>query len=281
MEILTEIAALQAALNPKRLQNKKIALCPTMGNLHDGHLRLMTTARGRAETVVASIFVNPLQFGAGEDFEKYPRTFEDDCKKLESVGVDFVFAPNVATLYPEEQNVFVELPEIKAILEGEFRPTHFQGVATVVLKLFNIVAPHLACFGKKDYQQLKIIELMVRQLALPIEIVGVATERAADGLALSSRNGYLTESERNIAPALFQTLLQIKKSLEGGSTDFAALQTAASLGLLEAGFVKVDYVKICRRVDLSPAQNGDSLGTLVVLAAAHLPSARLIDNLEI
>lgn len=279
MKIFEHIADLQNALKPLRV-TKKIAFCPTMGNLHAGHLRLMTTAREKAEVVVASIFVNPLQFGAGEDFEKYPRTFEDDCKKLESAGVDFLFAPNLKTLYPEEQDVFVALPKMQAILEGEFRPTHFQGVATVVLKLFNIVAPDVACFGKKDYQQLKIITHMVRQFALPIEIVGVEIERAADGLALSSRNGYLKDDERRIAPKLSLVLQELRESVASGASDFAALQTAASLALLEAGFVAVDYVKICRRADLSPAQNGDTLGTLVVLAAARLGNTRLLDNLE-
>ena len=279
MKIFEHIADLQNALKPLRA-TKKIAFCPTMGNLHAGHLRLMTTAREKAEIVVASIFVNPLQFGAGEDFEKYPRTFEDDCKKLETAGVDFLFAPNLKTLYPEEQDVFVALPKMQAILEGEFRPTHFQGVATVVLKLFNIVAPDVACFGKKDYQQLKIVTHMVRQFALPIEIVGVEIERAADGLALSSRNGYLKDDERRIAPKLSLVLQELRESVASGASDFAALQTAASLALLEAGFVAVDYVKICRRADLSPAQNGDALGTLVVLAAARLGSTRLLDNLE-
>lgn len=280
MEVFTDISQLQNALHQKRLGNQKIAFVPTMGNLHAGHLRLMVRACEKAQVVVASIFVNPLQFGVGEDFEKYPRTFEDDCKKLESAGVDFLFAPNVQTLYPEEQDVLVMLPPMQSILEGEFRPTHFQGVATVVLKLFNIVAPDIACFGKKDYQQLKIVAHMVRQLALPIEIVGVEIERAADGLALSSRNAYLTDEERRIAPKLSQILQNLRESVASGASDFAALSTAAGVALLEAGFVAVDYVKICRRADLSPAHNDDPLGSLVVLAAARLGAVRLLDNLE-
>lgn len=279
MKIFENIADLQNSLKPFRA-NKKIALVPTMGNLHQGHLKLMQTAHQHADVVVASIFVNPLQFGAGEDFEKYPRTFEDDCKKLESVGVDFLFAPNVKTLYPEEQDVLVALPKMQSILEGEFRPTHFQGVATVVLKLFHIVSPDVACFGKKDYQQLKIITHMVRQLALPIEIVGVEIEREADGLALSSRNGYLKDDERRIAPELAKTLQNLRESVASGKSDFSALCSAASVALLKAGFVSVDYVKICKRDDLSIAQNDDPLGSLVVLAAARLGTTRLLDNLE-
>ncbi len=204
MQIHSSIPDLRAALKTR----SRIVFVPTMGNLHAGHISLMTQARAHGDTVVASIFVNRLQFGPNEDFDKYPRTFQADCDKLAAAGVDVLFAPTEADLYPEPQEYTVEPPDIQNILDGEFRPGHFRGVATVVLKLFNIVQPQVALFGKKDYQQLMVIRNMARQLALPIEIIGGETVRADDGLALSSRNGYLSATERTEAPRLHRLLVE-------------------------------------------------------------------------
>ncbi|MCE1170974.1 MAG: pantoate--beta-alanine ligase, partial [Azovibrio sp.] len=212
MEIHAPIPALRHALQGRG----RIAFVPTMGNLHEGHLTLMRQARQHADTVVASIFVNRLQFGPGEDFDKYPRTFEADCAKLQEAGVDVLFAPSESDLYPEPQNFFVEPPDLQHLLEGAFRPGHFRGVATVVLKLFNCVQPQAALFGKKDYQQLMLIRAMARQLALPMDIVGVDTVRAEDGLALSSRNGYLSAEEPVEAPRLQPQLRRIRERIAAG-----------------------------------------------------------------
>ncbi len=280
MDIFNAIAPLQKQLKMLRQEGKRIALVPTMGNLHQGHLKLVEVARQHADVVVTTIFVNPLQFAAGEDFEKYPRTFEADCEKLKCSQTDLVFSPEVSELYPEEQLIFVKLPEIQNVLEGRIRPTHFQGMATVVLKLFNIVQPDVACFGKKDYQQWLIIRQMVRQLALPIDIIGVEIERDVDGLALSSRNLYLNENERRIAPNLSSTLKKLKKTFEEGLKNKSILEKSASVALLESGFAEVDYVKICFRENLEPVSNLDEAGKYVVLAAARLGKTRLLDNLE-
>ena len=274
MEIVSTIAALRARLGSER----KIAFVPTMGNLHEGHLALMKLAHKHAPCVVVSIFVNRLQFGPTEDLAKYPRTLEEDCAKLKSCGVDVVFAPDENVLYPVPQQVMVDLPPVANELCGKFRPGHFNGVATVVLKLFNIVQPQTAVFGKKDYQQLFIIREMVRELNLPIEIIAAETERDADGLALSSRNGYLSAAERLEATRLYHTLIYIKERIEAGERDFGGLQEKAEKTLDSHGW-RVDYVAVRKSATFEPAQPGDK--SLVVLGAAWLGKTRLIDNLEV
>lgn len=274
MQIHATIPDLRAALR----NCGRIVFVPTMGNLHEGHIALMQQAQAHGDTVVASIFVNRLQFGPNEDFDKYPRTFEADCAKLRAVGVDVLFAPTERDLYPEPQQYQVDPPEIQNQLEGEFRPGHFRGVATVVLKLFNIVQPDAAVFGKKDYQQLMVLRNMTRQLALPIEIVGGETVRADDGLALSSRNGYLTLAERAEAPHLSRLLNAIRDAVVAGNRNFSELEQAAATELDNAGW-KTDYVAIRRQSDLQLPTADDK--ALVVLAASRLGVPRLIDNLEI
>ena len=283
MEILRTVAELRVALalNPIR------AFVPTMGNLHEGHLDLVRQARARVPAgqglVIASIFVNRLQFGPKEDFDTYPRTFERDCEALELAGCDAVFAPEERELYPEPQTFTVQPPAVIAsILEGEHRPGFFTGVATVVHKLFNVVQPQVALFGKKDYQQLLVIRHMVRQMALPIEIVGVETRRAADGLALSSRNGYLRPEDRQEAGALSAALRQLaqdtRRAIDAG--DFNALPTmeAAAMAVLRDRGWRPDYLTVRRRADLLPPTSRDE--ALVVLGAAKLGTTRLIDNFE-
>jgi len=274
MQIISSIAALRAALKGRG----RVVFVPTMGNLHAGHISLMQQARAHGDTVVASIFVNRLQFGPNEDFDKYPRTFQGDCDKLTAAGVDILFAPTKADLYPEPQEYVVEPPAIQNILDGEFRPGHFRGVATVVLKLFNIVQPQAALFGKKDYQQLMVIRNMTRQLALPIEIIGGKTVRAEDGLALSSRNGYLSPAERAEAPRLYRELNLIRDAIHRGETDTVKLENATISALTAAGW-KTDYVAVRQQSDLSLPKGVDA--PLVVLAASRLGSTRLIDNIEI
>ena len=274
MQIHAAIPDLRAALR----NCGRIVFVPTMGNLHEGHIALMQQARAHGDTVVASIFVNRLQFGPNEDFDKYPRTFAADCEQLSAVGVDVLFAPTERDLYPEPQQYQVDPPEIQNQLEGEFRPGHFRGVATVVLKLFNIVQPDAAVFGKKDYQQLMVLRNMTRQLALPIEIIGGETVRAADGLALSSRNGYLTPAERAEAPRLNRLLNAIRADILAGERDFAKLEQAATTELDNVGW-KTDYVAVRRQSDLQRPEPGEK--PLVVLAASRLGTPRLIDNLEI
>jgi pantoate--beta-alanine ligase len=283
VEILRTVAELRAALalNPIR------AFVPTMGNLHEGHLDLVRQARARVSAgqglVIASIFVNRLQFGPKEDFDTYPRTFERDCEALELAGCDAVFAPEERELYPEPQAFTVQPPAaIANILEGEHRPGFFTGVATVVHKLFNVVQPQVALFGKKDYQQLLVIRHMVRQMALPIEIVGVETRRAGDGLALSSRNGYLRPEDRQEAGALSAALRQLaqdtRRAIDAG--DFNALPNieAAAMAVLRDRGWRPDYLTVRRRADLLPPASGDE--ALVVLGAAKLGTTRLIDNFE-
>jgi pantoate--beta-alanine ligase len=256
----------------------RIVFVPTMGNLHAGHISLMEQARTHGDTVVASIFVNRLQFGPNEDFDKYPRTFQADCDKLKAAGVDVLFAPTETDLYPEAQEYFIEPPGIQNILDGEFRPGHFRGVATVVTKLFNCVQPDAAVFGKKDYQQLMVIRNMTRQLALPIEIIGGDTVRADDGLALSSRNGYLSAAERAEAPRLYRLLQEIRQSILAGDRDYAALEKNATTALDQAGW-KTDYVAVRQQSNLTAPSGQDA--PLVVLAASRLGNTRLIDNIEV
>jgi pantoate--beta-alanine ligase len=265
MIIVNDIPALRAALIPLG----RVAFVPTMGNLHEGHLSLVRLARRHAERVVVSVFVNRLQFAPGEDFDRYPRTFERDCALLRAEGVDLLFAPDEMVLYREPQTYIVRPGPVANELEGRFRPGFFHGVATVVLKLFNCVQPAVAVFGKKDYQQLIVIRGMVGQLDVPVEILAGETVREADGLAMSSRNGYLSPGERAEAPRLHRTLREVAAG---------RLSTQAAMQALEAAGWRPDYVEVRRRSDLGPAGSGDP--ERVVLAAARLGGTRLIDNLE-
>ena len=277
MDIVHTVAELRARLKAESV----VSFVPTMGSLHAGHLGLMRIARARVGSeacVVVSIFVNRLQFGPKEDFGKYPRTLPEDAEKCRAAGVDVVFAPDEAEIYPEPQTYVVEPPEIQHILEGAVRPGHYRGVATVVLKLFNIVQPQVAVFGKKDYQQCRVLDNMVRQLNLPIEMVLAETVRAEDGLALSSRNAYLSPAERANAPQLNAALHEVKSAIQTGNRDFAALETYAQDTLVTQGW-QADYVAIRRQHDLLPPTADDY--ALVVLAAARLGATRLIDNLEV
>jgi pantoate--beta-alanine ligase len=255
-----------------------IGLVPTMGNLHAGHLSLMKIARARARCTVASIFVNRLQFGPNEDFDRYPRTFAEDCAKLEAAGIDVVFAPDEKELYPQPQTMLVEPGAIAAELEGQFRPGHLRGVATVVLKLFNAVRPHLAVFGKKDYQQLLLIRELVRQFNLPIEIVAGETIRESDGLALSSRNRYLDAAQRVEAVRLNRSLGAVRDAAAVGGGDFPVLEQRACDDLRRHGW-QVDYVAVRTAAGLCRPATGDS--ELIVLGAARLGGTRLIDNLAL
>ncbi|MEJ8853292.1 pantoate--beta-alanine ligase [Variovorax robiniae] len=257
---------------------RRPAFVPTMGNLHDGHLDLVSKAKPLGDVTVASIFVNRLQFLPHEDFDTYPRTWDSDCEKLRAAGCDVLFAPDEKVLYPEPQTFKVHPdPALGDILEGHFRPGFFTGVCTVVMKLFCCVQPRVAMFGKKDYQQLMVIRQMVRQFALPIEIVGVKTTRADDGLALSSRNGYLSEAERAEAVQLSQALRAMAEAVRSGERDFAAIEARGMAALRERGW-QPDYLVLRRRSDLQAPAAGEAL---VALAAARLGGTRLIDNLEI
>jgi pantoate--beta-alanine ligase len=278
MQIVHTIADLRGALQA----GPRPAFVPTMGNLHEGHLSLVKLAGEHGLPVVASIFVNRLQFAPHEDFDRYPRTLERDAQMLEAAGCDWVFAPDEKELYPEPQGYKVTPPtEVADILEGEFRPGFFTGVCTVVMKLFSIVQPQVAVFGKKDYQQLMVIQRMVQQFALPIQIVAGETGRAGDGLALSSRNGYLSEPQRHEAMHLGRSLRALAQAVRAGQHDLAALQAKAMENLVARGWAP-DYLTVRRRRDLQPptAQELASQLPLVVLGAAKLGKTRLIDNLE-
>jgi pantoate--beta-alanine ligase len=274
MEIVRTVKELRLRL----AREPQVACVPTMGNIHDGHLRLVAIGREHASFVVTTIFVNRLQFVQGEDFDKYPRTFEEDCAKLAANGCALVFHPDEKEMYPEPQEYVVDPPAIANKLEGRFRPGHFRGVATVVLKLFNTVQPQVAVFGKKDYQQLMIVRRMVDQLALPIRIVAAETVRADDGVALSSRNRYLSEAERREAARLQQVLRRVKEAVEAGERNFEAIEFAADAELARHGW-HVDYVVVRSRRTLMQPQKGER--ELVALGAAKLGVTRLIDNLEI
>jgi pantoate--beta-alanine ligase len=272
------IARTLAELRQHLSGSQRPAFVPTMGNLHDGHLALVRQARTLGDTAVASIFVNRLQFLPHEDFDTYPRTFADDCDKLRATGCDVLFAPTEQVLYPQPQTCKVHPdPVLADILEGQCRPGFFVGVCTVVMKLFACVQPRVAVFGQKDYQQLMVIRHMVQQFALPIEIVAGATQRAEDGLALSSRNGYLSASERAEAVQLPQALRAMALAVQAGERDFAAIETRAAQALRERGW-QPDYLVLRRRSDLQVPVADEPL---VALAAARLGSTRLIDNLEI
>jgi pantoate--beta-alanine ligase len=280
MNILSTIDQLRAQIACWRQAGNKIAFVPTMGNLHQGHLQLVDVARNHADKVIVSIFVNPMQFGQNEDLANYPRTLEADIAGLTQHAADALFTPTPQLMYPRglDLQTFVEVPQLGDFHCGANRPGHFRGVSTIVCKLFNLVQPDIACFGKKDFQQLAIIRQMVADLSLPIEIIGVATERAGDGLALSSRNGYLSKDERAKAPALYQMLQQLKTQIAGGNHDYRALEQQAKAQLATAGFVP-DYVNISNKQSLTLAV--DPAEPKVILAAAKLGTTRLIDNLEL
>jgi len=274
VDIITSVRDLR-----ERLQREPDnVFVPTMGNLHAGHIQLMRLAKHRAACTVVSIFVNRIQFGPKEDYERYPRTLQADADMMKDVGVDVVFAPTETEIYPEPQTFVVEPSDLQHILEGAFRPGHFRGVATVVLKLFNMVSPHTAIFGKKDYQQYVVLRDMVKQLALPVEIMPAETVRAEDGLALSSRNGYLSPAERAEAPRLYQSLRTARDEVFSGKRDFRRIELEAMATLAGKGW-RPDYISVRRQADLQPPGNDDR--QLVVLAAAFLGRTRLIDNVEV
>jgi pantoate--beta-alanine ligase len=280
METVSRTAGLRAAIRKRRARDCRIAFVPTMGNLHAGHLRLVAHARSIADCVVISIFVNPLQFGAGEDLAGYPRTLAADQAALMEADADLLFVPAEDDIYPGgiAATTTVVVPGLNAILEGAHRPTHFDGVTTVVARLFNMVQPDVAVFGEKDYQQLLIIRRMVTELCMPVAIEAVATVREADGLAMSSRNGYLRARERGRAPQIYRTLLDVKARVENGGKDYPAMEAAACRQLAAAG-LDPDYVSIRRQSDLASPAAGDR--ALIVLAAARLGTTRLIDNVKI
>lgn len=279
MQTVSDIQQLRTIINNWRRQGQRIAFVPTMGNLHAGHLSLVDEARRQADKVVASIFVNPMQFGANEDIDSYPRTLEQDQQHLQSKGTDLLFTPTPEIIYPKglAQQTFVEVPNISTGYCGESRPGHFRGVATIVCKLFNLVQPDVACFGLKDYQQVQVISTLVEDLSMPIKIVPVATEREASGLALSSRNGYLTADEKAKAPIIYQTLQWLARQLNTNK-NFADLCLEAKERIDHAG-LRTDYIHICHARTLAPATATDR--NLVILVAAHCGKARLIDNLPV
>ena len=280
MIVAESLAELRVEMKALRRRHRRIAFVPTMGNLHPGHLRLMHEARNHADAVVASIFVNPLQFGEGEDLEAYPRTPTEDRAALEEEGVELLFLPPVEAVYPRglAAQTRVEVPGLSDILCGAARPGHFRGVTTVVARLLNLVAPQVAVFGKKDYQQWLIIRLMAADLGLPVEIVGVETVREPDGLAMSSRNRYLAPEERAVAPKLYRTLRDLRERLLQGAPVSGELEAEAMEQLARAGF-RPEYVSVRRQRDLGEASAADR--ELVILAAAWLGRARLIDNIEL
>jgi pantoate--beta-alanine ligase len=282
MKVCTTIEEIQSLVSAWKAQGLSVGFVPTMGNLHAGHLSLLAEAKSQADRVVMSIFVNPLQFGAGEDFDQYPRTLEQDKAAIEKVGIDALFLPTSDTLYPRglDNQTSVIVPEALTVLwEGAKRPGHFDGVSTVVYKLFAAVTPDLAVFGQKDYQQLKVIEWMVADLMLPVKIVSAPIVRDENGLALSSRNQYLSKEQRVIASKLNVVLQNVYLALISGNKNFSALESQATQLLLREGFDAVDYVSICDSTTLQNAKLSDS--NLVILATARLGSTRLLDNLEV
>jgi pantoate--beta-alanine ligase len=280
VQVVTTIAAVRERVAAWHAAGERVAFVPTMGNLHAGHISLIELARRHGERFIASIFVNPMQFGPNEDFNHYPRTPDRDARMLAEAGCDLMFQPDVAEMYPSAPDIAtrVAVPGLSTILCGEFRPGHFEGVATVVAKLFNIVQPDVAVFGEKDFQQLTVIRRMVADLCLPVQVVGAPTLREADGLAMSSRNQYLDDAQRALAPRLYAELRGAAAAIERGSRDFAALEAAATSRLADAGF-RLDYFRVRRAADLQPPHVDDA--ELVALVAARIGRARLIDNLRI
>lgn len=277
MLIIETLPLLRQQIRRLRMEGKRVALVPTMGNLHDGHMKLVDEAKARADVVVVSIFVNPMQFDRPEDLARYPRTLQEDCEKLNKRKVDLVFAPSVKEIYPNgtETHTYVDVPGLSTMLEGASRPGHFRGVSTIVSKLFNLVQPDIACFGEKDFQQLALIRKMVADMGFDIEIVGVPIMRAKDGLALSSRNGYLTAEQRKIAPGLYKVLSSIADKLQAGERDLDEIITIAGQELNEKGF-HADDIQI-RDAD-TLLEVSETSKRAVILVAAWLGDARLIDN---
>ena len=277
MLIIETLPLLRQQIRRLRMEGKRVALVPTMGNLHDGHMKLVDEAKARADVVVVSIFVNPMQFDRPEDLARYPRTLQEDCEKLNKRKVDLVFAPSVKEIYPNgtETHTYVDVPGLSTMLEGASRPGHFRGVSTIVSKLFNLVQPDIACFGEKDFQQLALIRKMVADRGFDIEIVGVPIMRAKDGLALSSRNGYLTAEQRKIAPGLYKVLSSIADKLQVGERDLDEIITIAGQELNEKGF-RADDIQI-RDAD-TLLEVSETSKRAVILVAAWLGDARLIDN---
>ncbi|HCQ0368176.1 TPA: pantoate--beta-alanine ligase [Escherichia coli] len=277
MLIIQTLPLLRQQIRRLRMEGKRVALVPTMGNLHDGHMKLVDEAKARADVVVVSIFVNPMQFDRPEDLARYPRTLQEDCEKLNKRKVDLVFAPSVKEIYPNgtETHTYVDVPGLSTMLEGASRPGHFRGVSTIVSKLFNLVQPDIACFGEKDFQQLALIRKMVADMGFDIEIVGVPIMRAKDGLALSSRNGYLTAEQRKIAPGLYKVLSSIADKLQAGERDLDEIITIAGQELNEKGF-RADDIQI-RDAD-TLLEVSETSKRAVILVAAWLGDARLIDN---
>jgi len=280
MDTVTTVTAVREHVRRWRSEGRRVAFVPTMGNLHAGHVSLIDTARSHGDRFVASIFVNPMQFGPNEDYAQYPRTPTQDARMLTEAGCNLMFMPDVAAIYPNgsERATRVDVPSLSRILDGEFRPGHFEGVSTIVSALFHIVEPDVAVFGEKDFQQLTIIRRMVADLCMPVEIVGAPTVRDTDGLAMSSRNQYLTPAERQTAPIIYQTLQAAAKRLQAGDTEFSSIENTGVATLQKAG-MKPDYFSIRRAQDLgAPASDTRHL---VVLTAARLGKARLIDNIQI
>ncbi|HFU0613311.1 pantoate--beta-alanine ligase [Escherichia coli] len=277
MLIIETLPLLRQQIRRLRMEGKRVALVPTMGNLHDGHMKLVDEAKARADVVVVSIFVNPMQFDRPEDLARYPRTLQEDCEKLNKRKVDLVFAPSVKEIYPNgtETHTYVDVPGLSTMLEGASRPGHFRGVSTIVSKLFNLVQPDIACFGEKDFQQLALIRKMVADMGFDIEIVGVPIMRAKDGLALSSRNGYLTAEQRKIAPGLYKVLSSIADKLQAGERDLDEIITIVGQELNEKGF-RADDIQI-RDAD-TLLEVSETSKRAVILVAAWLGDARLIDN---
>lgn len=280
METVTTIAAVRERVRGWRREGHRVAFVPTMGNLHAGHLSLIETARRHGERFVTSIFVNPMQFGPNEDYAHYPRTPHEDEHMLAAAGCSLMFMPDAREMYPNgsERATRIEVPGLSRILEGELRPGHFEGVSTVVAKLFHIVEPDVAVFGEKDFQQLAVIRRMVEELCMPVQIIGAPTVRDADGLAMSSRNQYLSTAERTLAPRIYQSLQAAAQRLSSGEADFASIERAGFKALEQSG-MRPDYFAVRRAADLGPPALSEK--ALVVLAAARMSKARLIDNVQV
>ncbi|MDP3008674.1 MAG: pantoate--beta-alanine ligase [Methylococcales bacterium] len=277
MQIVNTVQALRTLIYTWKVAGERIAFVPTMGNLHAGHCQLVTAAQQHADKVVVSIFVNPTQFGAGEDFDSYPRTEAQDTEKLQAIDTDVLFLPSVAEMYAPNAKTVVSVAGLSELYCGASRVGHFDGVATVVCKLFNMVQPDVALFGLKDFQQLAVIRTMVNDLNMPVDIIGIDTVREANGLAMSSRNGYLTPAEHQLAPLLYQSLCAAREAMVAG-LDYSSVEKQALSALGNAGF-QPDYFRICRSLDLAQAQQGDT--ELVLLVAAKLGKTRLIDNMSV
>jgi pantoate--beta-alanine ligase len=280
MDTVTTVAAVREHVRRWRSEGRRVAFVPTMGNLHAGHVSLIDAARRHGDRFIASIFVNPMQFGPNEDYAQYPRTPTQDASMLAEAGCNLMFMPDVAEIYPNgsERATRVDVPNLSRILDGEFRPGHFEGVSTIVATLFHIVEPDVAVFGEKDFQQLTIIRRMVTDLCVPVEIVGAPTVRDNDGLAMSSRNQYLAPAERQVAPRIYQTLQAAANRLQAGDTEFSSIERTGVEALEKAG-MKPDYFSVRRADDLGPPV--PDTRHLVVLTAARLGRARLIDNIQI